>query len=340
MTRGNHNGRAADAPAPEVGGAVGRSAERVRVDRVYYTFAAVIGTVVGVYFLAVPVLDLNLAFHFYLMLWITMASAFNVAAGFAGYMPFGFVAFYGVGAFTTAILVKSLAFPVLAALPFSGLAGVVLGLLFAPTLRLSGIYFAIVSLALAGICRLVIANLPEEITGGSFGLHLGSRAEPVLSFYVMMAVMLVALGTILWLSRSRLGKALRAVRDDAEAADMMGVNVTRVRLYGWLIAALFPALCGGIEAWYTNVVDTETAFSTLTTAKTVIYAVAGGLGTVTGPILGAIVMGWLDELIWRQFPRLNLLILGVATILLVLFLPRGIVGTLLRWRPRWRRYVP
>ena len=325
---------------PEPGGAVPRSAERATADRIYFTLAAVIGGLVSIYFPVVPVLDLNIAFHFYLMLWITMASAFNVAAGFSGYMPFGFVAFYGVGSFTTAILVKSLGFPVLVALPFSGAAGVVLGLLFAPTLRLSGIYFAIVSLALAGICRLVISNMPQEITGGSFGLQLGSRAEPVHSFYVMMGVMLMALGVILWLSRSRLGKALRAVRDDAEAADMMGVNVTRVRLYGWLIAAFFPAVCGGVEAWYTNVVDTETAFNTLTTAKTVIYAVAGGLGTVTGPIVGSVVMVWLDELIWRRFPLLNLLILGVATVLLGLFLPRGIVGTLLRWRPEWRRYIP
>ncbi len=172
---------------PPEAGAAPRSAERASADRIYYTLASIIGGVVGIYFLVVPVLDLNLAFHFYLMLWITMASAFNVAAGFSGYMPFGFVAFYGVGAFTTAILVKSLGFPVLLALPFSGAAGVILGLLFAPTLRLSGIYFAIVSLALAGICRLVISNMPQEITGGSFGLQLGSRAEPVHSFYVMMA---------------------------------------------------------------------------------------------------------------------------------------------------------
>ena len=324
----------------EEGGPAPRALERGTANRIYFILAAVIGGLVSLYFVLVPVIGLNLAFHFYLMLWITMASAFNVTAGFSGYMPFGYVAFYGIGAFTTAILVQKLGFPVLAALPFSGLAGVALGLVFAPTLRLSGIYFAIVSLALAGICRLVISNLPEDITGGSFGLHLGSRAEPVLSFYVMMLVMLLALGTILWLSRSRLGKALRAVRDDADAADMMGVDVARVRLYGWLIAAFFPALCGGIEAWYTNVVDTETAFNTLTTAKTVIYAVTGGLGTVTGPIIGAIAMVWLDELIWRQFPLINLLILGVATILLVLFLPRGIVGTMLRRRPQWRRYVP
>lgn len=309
-------------------------------DRIYFTLVALIGGALLIYFALVPVFGLNVAFHFYLMLWITMASAFNVSSGFSGYLPFGYVAFYGIGAFTTAILVKKAAFPVFLALPFSGVAGLVLALLFAPTLRLSGIYFGIVSLTLAGICRLVITNMPEEITGGSFGLQLGSRAHPVQSFYVMMAVMVVALATILWLSRSRLGKALRATRDDADAAEMMGINVPRVRLYGWMIAAFFPAVCGGVEAWYTNVVDTETAFNTLITAKTVIYAVAGGLGTVTGPILGAVAMVWLDELIWRQFPLLNLLILGVATVALVLFLPRGIVGSILRRKPQWRRYVP
>jgi branched-chain amino acid transport system permease protein len=274
------------------------------------------------------------------MLWITMASAFNVSAGFSGYMPFGYVAFYGIGAFTTAILVKKAGLAVLLALPVAGAAGLTLALLFAPTLRLSGIYFGIVSLALAGICRLAIANMPEALTGGSFGLQLASRAQPVLSFYVMLGVLVIALSTVLWLSRSRLGKALRAVRDDADAADMMGVNVPRVRLSGWLISAFFPALCGGVEAWYTNVVDTETAFNTLITAKTAIYALAGGLGTVTGPVVGALAMVWLDELIWRRLPLLNLLILGIATVALVLFFPRGIVGSLLRWRPQWRRLVP
>jgi branched-chain amino acid transport system permease protein len=315
-------------------------ADREHGDRVYRRLALVLGIAVTVYFASVPLLGLNVAFHFYMMLWITMATAFNITSGFSGYMPFGYVAFYGVGAFTTAVLVKKAGFAMLAALPVAGVAGVLLSLLFAPTLRLSGIYFAIVSFALAGICRITIANLPEEITGGSFGLHLGSRAEPVFAFYLMMAVMLVALGCVLWLSRSRLGKALRAVRDDADAADMMGVNIGWVRLQGWMLAAFFPAVCGGIEAWYTNVVDTETAFNTLVTTKTIIYAVAGGLGTVTGPVVGAIAMSWLDELIWRRFPVINLLILGVAVMLLVLFLPRGAVGTILRMRPQWRRFVP
>jgi branched-chain amino acid transport system permease protein len=96
-----------------------RAVDRARADRIYYTLAALIGAVVIVYFAVVPLVGANLAFHFYLMLWITMASGFNVTSGFSGYMPFGYVAFYGMGAFTTAILVKKVGFPVLAALPSS-----------------------------------------------------------------------------------------------------------------------------------------------------------------------------------------------------------------------------
>jgi branched-chain amino acid transport system permease protein len=274
------------------------------------------------------------------MLWVTMASAFNVAAGYAGYMPFGYVAFYGAGAFTTAILVKKLGVSILLALPASALAGIVLALIFAPTLRLAGIYFAIVSLALAGVCRLVVSSLPESIAGGSFGIQLGNHAHPVEAYYAMLMVMVVALVVIYAVSRARLGKALCSVRDDAQAAAMLGVNVARVRLQGWLISAIFPALCGGVEAWYSNIIDPDTAFSTLTTAKTIVYAVAGGLGSVTGPVIGAVVFSLIDEVVWRQFPALNFLILGLATIAFVLFLPRGIIGAIQNLRPRWRRSIP
>lgn len=287
----------------------------------------------------VPVIGGNLPFYFYLMLWITMASAFNIISGFTGYMPFGYVAFYGIGAFTTAILTKKLGVSVYFSIPVAGLAGVILSLLFAKTLKLSGIYFAIVSLALSIILRLVITNMPEEITGGSFGISLGSRAEPVKSFYFMLVTLLAALSTAAWLARSRLGKALKAIRDDSEAAAVMGINVPRARLLAWMMAAFFPAICGGIEAWYTNIVDTETAFDILITAKTIIYSIAGGLGTVTGPIVGTVIMVVLDDLIWQQFPLLNLFLLGLVIVLLIQFMPRGIVGTMMRVWPVLRRYI-
>ncbi len=288
---------------------------------------------------AMPLVGGSISFSFYLMLWITMASAFNIISGFTGYMPFGYVAFYGIGAFAAAVLHKKLQVPILVALPLAGAAGVLLSLLLARTLRLNGIYFAIVSLALAIILRLVIANLPDEIAGGSYGINLGARSEPLKSFYVMLAVMVACLLTVTWLAQSRLGKALRAIRDDADAADTIGINVPRARLYGWILAALFPSLCGAIDAWYTNVVDPETSFNILITAKTIIYAFAGGLGTLLGPVVGTLIMVWIDELVWQRFPLLNLLLLGLAIILLIQFLPRGIVGALLRYRPRLRRYV-
>jgi branched-chain amino acid transport system permease protein len=340
MTFGRRGGANLDGLLTCLGGAVPistASEDHVGVirNRIWYGLLFVL----TVWLALVPVTGGNLPFYFYLMLWITMASAFNIISGFTGYMPFGYVAFYGIGAFTTAILTKKLGVPVYFSIPVAGLAGVILSLLFAKTLKLNGIYFAIVSLALAVILRLVITNMPEEITGGSFGISLGSRAEPVKSYYVMLVTLLAALSTAAWLARSRLGKALKAIRDDSDAADAMGINVPRARLLAWMIAAFFPAIAGGIEAWYTNIVDTETAFDILITAKTIIYSIAGGLGTVTGPVVGTVIMVVLDDLIWQQFPLLNLFLLGLVIVLLIQFMPRGIVGTMMRVWPVLRRYI-
>lgn len=287
----------------------------------------------------VPPLDGSLSFSFYLMLWITLATGINIIAGFTGYMPLGYVAFYGIGAFTTASLTAQAGWLVYFALPMAGVAGVLLSLILAPTLRLRGIYFAIISLALSIILRLIISNLPQSITGGSFGLNLGADSEPVLAFYAMLAVMLAAVLTAMWLTQSRLGKALRAIRDDPDAAESLGVDVPRSRLKAWVLSALFASLAGGVEAWYTNIVDPQTAFEFLITAKAIIYAIAGGLGTVVGPVAGAIVLVFLDDMIWQQFPVFNVFLLGLIIVILVLFLPRGLVGTLISVRPRLRRYI-
>ena len=218
--------------------------------------AALAGLTVS--FALVPMLGGSLSFSFYMMAWIALATGLNIIAGFTGYMPLGYVAFYGIGAFTTAALTAKAGWLVYFALPMAGVAGVVLSLVLAPTLRLRGIYFAIVSLALAIILRLVVANLPQSITGGSFGLNLGADSEPVAAFYVMLCVMLGSVLAATWLAQSRLGKALRAIRDDPEAAETLGVDVPRTRLKAWMLSALVASLVGGVEAWYTNIVDPYT----------------------------------------------------------------------------------
>ncbi len=287
----------------------------------------------------IPLTDGNLSLYFAMMMWVTMATGLNFIAGFAGYMPFGYVAFYGVGAYATGIAVKILDMSVYLAVPFAGVVGIVVGLLLAPTLRLAGIYFAIVSLSTAIICQRAIALMPEELTGGSLGLNLGVVTVREHGYYAMLFILIAALLTASWLARSRLGKALKAIRDDSEAADALGVNVPRTRLYAWLLAAIFPALVGGTQAWFTGALDPQTAFDVLITAKTVIYAMAGGFGTVLGPLVGTVFLVWVDELIWRSFPVLNNFLLGLIIAALILFAPRGIIGSAMRRYPWIRRYI-
>lgn len=291
-------------------------------------------------FAVLPATGTNLSFAFYTMLWLVMASAFNFVAGLTGYMPFGYVAFYGVGAYATGILYKSFGFPIPVALIGAGVAGVLIALLLAPTLRLRGVYFGIVSLALAMAIKLLISLMPSGIAGGSIGLILASANDPVSSYYVMVGLLALVLVTGAWLSMSRIGISLRAIRDDVEAAGIVGVNVVRVRLIAWTAAAMFPALAGGIEAWYTNAIDLESSFNLLVTAKCIVYAMAGGLGYLLGPIVGTLALYGIDQLIWRHFPTLNLLLLGLAIIVLMLVLPRGIVGGFTRRFSRFRRLIP
>ncbi|VFR68999.1 Branched-chain amino acid transport system permease protein LivM (TC 3.A.1.4.1) [plant metagenome] len=309
------------------------------VDRLRYRIAAGLFVVLVVAMAMVPMVSSNASFAFYLMLWIAMATGMNICVGFTGYLPFGYVVFYGVGAYATGICYRVLELPIFPSLLAAGAAGVLIALLMAPTLRLKGVYFGIVSLGLATIVRLLIANLPDHYTGGSMGLILASANNPLHSFYAMLAIMAGALALVLWLSRSRLGRQLRAIKDDAGAAACVGIDVPRVRLKAWLLAALIPALVGGVEAWYTNVVDPEYSFHVLVTAKSIIYGMAGGFGTILGPVVGTIALYGVDHFIWERFPLLNLLLLGLVIIGLMLFLPRGVVGSLLKHKPQLRRYI-
>jgi len=217
--------------------------------------------------------------------------------------------------------------------------GMLLSLLFASTLRLRGIYFAIVNFSCAMALRIIIANLPEEIAGGSFGIHLSAIYNPLISYYVMLGVMILSVMTLWKVSASRLGIALRCIRDDAQAAEVMGIDITRSRLKAWVLAAFFPSLAGGIDAWFTGIIDPASSFNLLITTKAIVYAMFGGLGTIVGPILGAVGLYTLDHIIWGRLPLLNLLILGCMIVILVLFFPRGIIGTLTRRYPSLRKVV-
>lgn len=311
----------------------------IRTDNLKTWLAGGLFLLLALVFLFTPLATTNFSFAFYAMLWIVMASALNIMVGFTGYMPFGYVAFYGIGSYAAAVCYKTLELPITVSIAASAVVAVLLSLLFSPILKLRSAYFAIVSLALAVVCRLVISNLPSSFAGGGQGMILASSNNPMQSYYSMLVLFIATLGFVLWLSQSRLGKTLKAVRDDDEAASVMGINVPRVRLKAWMVTALFSGLAGGIEAWHTNAIDPEASFAILISAKSIIYAMAGGFGTIVGPVLGALALLGIDDLIWMRFPLINMLLLGIVIMALILFLPRGIVGSLLKRKPQWRRYV-
>jgi branched-chain amino acid transport system permease protein len=274
-----------------------------------------------------------------MLFWITLASSFNIIYGFVGYLPFGYVMFYGIGTYTTAILWSRLQVPIPFGILCSGAAGALASLIFAPTLRLKGIYFAIVNFSCAMVLRIVVANLPVQWTGASFGITLSGAYEPLTSYYYMLGLVILTVLISFRLSRSRLGIALRCIRDDEAAAEAMGIHVSLCRLKAWILASIFPSLAGGIEAWHTAIVDPDTSFNLMITTKAIVYSMLGGLGTVTGPVLGTVFMYSLDDYIWGMFPVLNLFVLGLMVIFLVLFMPRGILGSVIHKWPRLRRVI-
>lgn len=296
--------------------------------------AAVIGCL-----LLAPIYDYKVSFLFYILFWITMASSFNIIYGLTGYLPFGFVAFYGIGGYTTAFLVTKLHISPFFAILCSGLMGVLLAVLFFPTLRLKGIYFAIVNFSCALALKTIISNLPDEIGGGSSGFSLTSVYNPTASFYCMLALTIIAVIVAYLVTKSKLGIALRSIKQDQFGAEVLGVHTTRMKLYAWVICSIFPAMAGAIDTWYTAIIDPETGFNVMITAKAILYGMFGGFGTVVGPVLGTLVLYYVDDFVWAYFPMFDVFLLGLVLLLLVMFLPTGIVGAIHQRFPRSRSFL-
>lgn len=289
--------------------------------------------------LCIPRFGEGLSFWFYLWQWIALATAMNLMAGMIGYLPFGFVAFFGIGAYATAISVQFHGSPVWLGIVLAGAAGAFLALLFAPTLRLKGVFFSIVSLSLSIVLKSTIAILPESIAGGSGGITITATQDPKLYYYLMAILSLSSVGLATAVSLSRFGLMLKAIRDDADAAKMIGINATGLRLITWVVSAIIAAFCGSLEALYSSTIDPPASFNVLISAKAVIYAALGGFGSVMGPVLGAGLMSIVDELVWSRFPLANLFILGAIISIAVLFFPSGLIGSILEKHPRFRNWL-
>jgi branched-chain amino acid transport system permease protein len=272
------------------------------------------------------------------------AQGWNLLGGYGGQYSFGHAAFFGTGAYLTAILQVRYgmnAYPAFAAgIALAALVGLAIGFMaFRSGLR--GSYFALVTLAFAEVFR-VLANA-SEVTGGAAGILITLRADPAnfqfaergTFLWVAAALVTLALVATLALERSRLGAQLVAVRENEAAAQALGVDVLAVKLRAIVLSAGMTGAAGGLYAQYFLYLDAQIAYGTWISVEALLAPIVGGAGTVFGPVLGAVLLHGIAEAtktVAGRIPGIDLVVYGIVLILVVRFPPRDIPGLLRRWR--------
>lgn len=265
-------------------------------------------------------------------IFVILSLSLNLLTGFAGQISLGHIAFYGIGAYTAAILSKNFGVNfilcMLAAMVIAGLFGFLLGL---PTLKLGGYYLAIVTLGFSEIVRLVeinwmdLTNGPLGINGipkpTLFGLKLSS---PRAYYFICLLLVVLTLVVIRNILNSRIGYALGTVRGDDNAAKFMGVNVFRYKILAFVISAAIAGLAGAFFAQYVTFVD-PTSFASDQSTLILIMIIFGGIGSLPGSIIGAVVLTLVPELL-RDLMEYRMLIYGVVLVFMMLVRPEGLLG--------------
>ncbi len=280
----------------------------------------------------------GIRFMLQLFMWVALAQSWNLISGLTGYVSFGHVAFFGTGAYAAAILEGSQGWPWALAAVAGGVAAVVLALCIGyPCLRLKGPYFAIAMLGLNEVMRVLVSYF-EGLTGGGLGLSLPALYASREIYYAMGLAALVVTAAAHLIITSRFGLRLMTIREDEIAAEAMGIDTARYKLYAFLLSAFVPGVVGGLFARDQGYIEPVAVFPLAFTITMIVMALFGGKGTVWGPVLGAAALFVFQEIVWARFLFLHQILFGGIIILVVLFMPRGILGVL-QQRYRLPRYV-
>jgi len=287
---------------------------------------------VVVAFALLPLVYRNHLLLFNFIVFLVLAQGINVIYGFTGYLPFGYVGFFGAGAYGFSLLVLHLHAHPLPAMAAGAVAALALGIILTPLLRLEGPYFAIASLAASEAVVQIISN-PNltEITQGPYGIRLSGVYAPRFAYAMAIVVLAFTLLVVIYLRNSRFGLALQAIRENPISAGMAGVNVVRARVIAWLVSALIAGLIGAVYAWYISVFYPETVFDLGMSIFAIVFALFGGTATIIGPIGGVAILYGIYNGIGIAAPQYFQLIYGALIMALALFLPNGILSLLKRW---------
>lgn len=265
-------------------------------------------------------------------IFVILTLSLNLVTGFTGQFCLGWAAFYGIGAYTSALLTMKAGVSFWLAMPLGGFVAALFGLLLGlPTMRLKEIYLAITTLGFGEIIRLIMLNW-TDLTRGSMGLP-GIPAPTILSYeissnqayyYLILALVLVTIIAIRRLIDSRTGRALIAIREDELAAKSMGIDVTAYKMLAFAVGAFFAGLAGSFYAHYTSFIDPHT-FSFTESIAILAMAVLGGLGSINGSILGAVILTVIPELL-RDIAEYRLIVFGLIMMAVMLLRPQGLFG--------------
>lgn len=265
-------------------------------------------------------------------IFIILSLSLNLLTGSAGQISLGHIAFYGIGAYTAAILSKNYGVNfiicMLAAMVISGLFGLLLGL---PTLKLGGYYLAIVTLGFSEIVRLVEINW-MDLTNGPLGIMSIPKPElfgislssPRAYYFLCLLLVVLTIVVIRNILDSRIGYALGTVRGDDNAAKFMGVNVFRYKIMAFILSAAMAGLAGAFFAQYVTFID-PTSFASDQSTLILIMIIFGGIGSIPGSIIGAVVLTLVPELL-RDLMEYRMLIYGVVLVFMMLVRPQGLLG--------------
>jgi branched-chain amino acid transport system permease protein len=287
--------------------------------------------------------DYAVSFSIQLLIFLVLAYSWNLIGGYAGYTHFGQVSFFGIGAYVGSLLTFHWNVPWYFAAVVAGVAG---GLTAVPLggamLRLKGPFFAIGMFGFARVLEAFALGF-DSITQGGTGIYLKPLGDLRPLYYVVAGVAAIMLLLTWKLDNSRLGLKLLAIREDENAAESLGIPTTRLKIGAFVASAIAPAAMGSLYAIYLGFIDPPTAFAPNIELTTIAMVLLGGMGTVLGPLFGAVVLSIVNEVLWANYPQIYLACVGTIVLLAVMFTPRGIVnlgmksGWLAVGRPLFRR---
>ncbi len=270
-----------------------------------------------------------------LLISATLAYSLNLITGLTGYVSFGHVVFMAFGGYALAFGVGTLKLPPVAGVALGAVVGLALALgIGVVTLRFRGVFFAIATLVVAVAALYIVLEIKE--LGDGQGIYLNVGFEPLSMFYTIWIILAIEIGVTYWITHGRIGYGIRSIKSDEDAANTLGINAARLKLSVYALSGLFAGAAGGVYAWNVSGAFPYDAFNLIFSLRMLAMIVIGGMGTLLGPLLGAVAVYIPSQFFLTVLIGFEFIIIGFVVVVIALFLPDGIVGTLRKYIPELR----